>query len=303
MKWFRKIFSTPGSIPQASPAQTRGAPGARVTPVREPDWRSYDWNDVAADYARVVAPMTVEPARDALALAELPSGGTLLDVGAGTGVEILDVDGSGIGIDVSQKMLLEGRKASGETALVAADVIDIPFRDATFDVVIANFVLPYVTKLDTALFDMLRVLKPGGRLTVTVWTEVLDDLTRLWRDLATEVLGPELLRDALKQGTPWADRTADARHLEQVLRDAGLRPVRVQKRRYRNELSRDDYIVGKEVEVIGRYLHRMLGEERWRSFRERARARFADRFGVRVVDFRDVLLAVGTKPKAASPTW
>jgi ubiquinone/menaquinone biosynthesis C-methylase UbiE len=296
MKWFRKIFSSPGSEPRARPVPARGASRQRVTPEREPDWRSYDWNDVAADYARVVAPMTMEPARDVLALAELPAGGRLLDVGAGTGIEILEVDGFGIGVDVSQKMLLEGRKISGRTALVAADVIDMPFRDASFDVVMANFVLPYVTKLDTALFDMLRVLKPGGRLAVTVWTEVLDDLTRRWRGLATEVLGPELLRDALKQGTPWAERTADARHLEQVLRDAGLRPVRVQKRRYRNELSRDDYVVGKEVEVIGRYLHRMLGEERWASFRERARARFAEQLGGRVVDFRDVLLAVGTKP-------
>lgn len=302
MRWLRRLFQTPPSpppvAPNRAPARPTGRGHTRVTPRRrEPDWRSYDWDDVAADYARVVAPMTTEPFADLLEMVgDVGPDTRLLDVATGTGAEIANVPGVAVGTDVSTKMLIEGRGRDPDAPLVAADVIDLPFSDATFDVVSANFALPYVTKLDTALFDMIRVLRPGGAIAVTVWTEVLDDLTKTWRDLATTKLGPELLRDALKQGSPWADKTADATHLERVLRDARLRPVSVVRRRYRNEMSREDYIVGKEVEVIGRYLHRMLGEERWRAFLDDARTAYAERFGERVVDFRDVLLAVGRKP-------
>jgi ubiquinone/menaquinone biosynthesis C-methylase UbiE len=309
MGWLKRLFSTPKlDLPdqratreprEPARSQTRRTP-ARVTPTRrEPDWRSYDWEDVAEAYAKVLAPMMTEPYRDLLALAgRTDASRSVLDIGAGTGEELTGLDGLVVGVDASQRMLLEGRKRAPGVRVAAADLIDLPFRAAAFDIVTASFVLPEVTKLDTALFDMIRVIKPGGVLGVSVWTEVNDDLTRTWRDLALEKLGPELLRDAFRQGAPWMDKLADAKHVEQVMRDAGLRSVRVEKRRYRNELARDDYVRGKEVEVVGRYLHRMLGAERWEAFKQAARDRFAQRFGERIVDFRDVLLAVGTKPRA-----
>ncbi|HCP62483.1 MAG TPA: hypothetical protein DIU14_08460, partial [Actinobacteria bacterium] len=49
----------------------------------------------------------------------------------------------------------------------AAEAIDLPFRAATFDVVLSLFVLSHLHRLDTALFDMLRVLRSGGRAGVT----------------------------------------------------------------------------------------------------------------------------------------
>ena len=296
MGFFKRLFGTP----RAPRAVSVGRPGdgpSRVRPPRaEPDWRSYDWSDVAPIYADVLAPLTTEPYRDLLDLAARTADASILDIGTGTGDELAGLDGPVFGVDVSMRMLHEGRRKHATTRIAAADLIDLPFREASFDVVTANFVLPEATRLDTALHDMIRVIRPGGVLAVSVWTEVLDDLTRTWRDLATARLGPELLRDALKQGTPWAERMADAKHLEATLRDAGLRPVRVQKKRYRNEMTRDDFVRGKEVEVIGRYLHRMLGEDRWRDFLEQARATYEQHFPERIVDFRDVLLAVGTKP-------
>lgn len=303
MGWFKRLFSTPKlPMPESGgrrPARAGSGRTERVAPARrEPDWRSYDWEDVAQVYASVLAPMMAEPYRDLLEVAGRTDDQSVLDIGAGTGEELAGLAGLVVGVDLSQRMLAEGRARTRDTRLAAADLIDLPFAAASFDVVTANFVLPEVTKLDTALHDMIRVVRPGGVLGVTVWTEVLDDLTRTWRELATEKLGPELLRDALKQGAPWAEKLADVKRLEQVLRDAGLRPVRVERRRYRNALSRDDYVAGKEVEVVGRYLHRMLGNERWEAFRAAARARYAERFGTEVVDFRDVLLAVGTRPRA-----
>jgi hypothetical protein len=77
----------------------------------------------------------------------------------------------------------------------------------------------------------------------------------------------------------------------------GLHPVRVERREYRFQLSLEDYVTGREIAASGRFVRDMLGPEGWDSFRERARARFRERFPDPLIDFRDVLLAVGTKPE------
>lgn len=292
MKWFRR--STPRA--QGPRARSQRAGSHRPVSARTPhDWRSFDYDDAAAGYARVVAPMTREPARDLLAMVPLEPGARVLDVGCGTADAVASLDAFAVGVDAATTMVAQARAAHPDARIAAADTIDLPFREAAFDAVSAIFVLPYVTKLDTALHELKRALKPGGTLAVAGWTDVLDDLNRTWRGLAREVLGVELLRDALSQGSPWAEVVADPKRLEGALRDNGFTHVHIERRQYRNELARDDYVVGREVEVIGRYIHKMLGKARWPAFRERARATFAERFPERVVDLRDVLFATARK--------
>jgi ubiquinone/menaquinone biosynthesis C-methylase UbiE len=264
------------------------------------DWRSYD--GVAETYERVHSPRTEVVARDLVAMAAPPPGGRVLDVGTGTGVtalaagEVLGPSGLAVGIDTSVGMIIAGRAARPGLRALAAEAIDLPFRDQTFDAITANFVLSHFAKYETALFDMIRVLKPGGRLAASAWTEHLDEFQRTWRELAEGVVSRDLLNDAVRRAMPWEDRFSDRARLEQTLRDAGLRPVRVEHRRYRFRMTRDDYVLGRETAVTGRFLNQMLGEGKWESFRARARAVFAERFPERITDFRDVLLAVGTRP-------
>jgi hypothetical protein len=80
------------------------------------------------------------------------------------------------------------------------------------------------------------------------------------------------------------------------LRGAGLHPVSVERREYRFQISREEYIAGRETAASGRFVRDMLGEDGFRAFGERVRAAFAERFPEQLTDFRDVLLAVGTKP-------
>jgi ubiquinone/menaquinone biosynthesis C-methylase UbiE len=284
----------------AGSASNANERGTNVGVRTDHDWRGYD--DVAEPYDHSQAPRTAVVAADLVRLAHVPEGGRVLDVGAGTGSstdpaqQAAGPAGLAVGVDSSLGMLAVAARVHPDLRLAAAEAIDLPFSDATFDAVIGNFVISHFTKYETALFDILRVLKPGGRLAVSAWSEREDEFQRTWRELVEGVTTHELLQDALDRAIPWEVRFRDPKRLEEALRDAGLHPVSVERREYRFQMARDDYVLGRETATSGRFVRDMLGEEGFRAFGERARATFAERFPDPLTDFRDVLLAVGAKP-------
>jgi ubiquinone/menaquinone biosynthesis C-methylase UbiE len=265
------------------------------------DWRSYD--GVAEAYERINAPRMAQPAADLVAMADPPRGGRVLDVGTGTGVAasaaaaLLGPDGVAVGVDVSLGMLGQASRARPGLRLAAAEAIDLPFRDGTFDAVTASFVVSHFTKYTTALFDMIRVLKPGGRLAISSWADGdRDELQRTWLELVEGAVGQEMVLDVRSQAIPWAERFADRTAIEETLLDAGLKHVRTERLEYRFVYPLQDYVEGLGTWSTGRFLRSMLGSEGWESFRRNAQRVFADRFSNPVNDFRDVWLAVGAKP-------
>lgn len=260
------------------------------------DWRSYD--SVAETYARIHAPRLIEPARDLVELSGVAAGQRVLDVGTGTGVAAAAAASAGglvVGIDEAHGMLIEARSAEPGLHLAAAEVIDLPFRDGSFDAVLANFVIAHFARYQTALHDMLRVLRPGGRLGVTAWSDGEDDLTRTWLELVYTVVPREVLQPAMDERLPWRERFRDRAAVEDVLMTAGLRQVRTQIRTYRFRYSLDEYVEGLGTWATGRFVRSMLGESGFASFLERARAVFAERFSDPVSDRREVLFAVGLR--------
>ena len=261
------------------------------------DWRTYD--SIADTYERIHGRRTGEVAADLVAMAGIGPGQRVLDAGTGTGVvaEAARVAGASVaGVDASLEMLLVGREARPDVPRAAAEAIDLPFRDGTFDVVTAGFVLSHFKRVETALFDLIRVLKPGGTLAVTSWGETEDEFQRTWRELVEGVATHELLDDAMRRAMPNEEAFRDRRRLEQTLRDAGLRPVRTELKEYRFVMSLDDYVDGRTTTVSGRFLRDMLGDRGWMSFLDRARVAFHDKFPDPITDFREVNLAVATKP-------
>ncbi|HKZ75942.1 MAG TPA: class I SAM-dependent methyltransferase [Actinomycetota bacterium] len=265
------------------------------------DWRSYD--GIAEAYERIHAPRMAQPARDLVAMARPSAGGRVLDVGTGTGVAVSEATkavgpgGLAVGVDVSLGMLEEASRARPGVRLAAASAIDLPFRDGTFDVVTASFVVSHFTKYQTALFDMIRVLKPGGRLGMSSWADNnTDDLQKTWFGLVEAAVGQLLLRDIHAQAVPWGERFADRAALEEALMDAGLRQIRTERREYRFTYTLDEYVEGLGTWSTGRFLRSMLGPAGWEAFRSRAHEVFQERFSDPVNDFRDVWLALGQKP-------
>lgn len=260
-----------------------------------PDWRSYD--EVAEAYDRVRAPLHEAPARDLVAAVGLPAGGRLLDVGTGTGLAARSVDGGiAVGIDVSLGMARIARARGLERVALAA-AIDLPFRDGTFDAVVSAFVLHLVPKYETALFDMARVLRRGGRIGIASWVLADDEFTRSWREIAESYATREMLADAQRKAAPWGEPFSDPSRIQEILRDSGLRDVRVERRTYRTEVSIDDYLVGRETTAIGRFLRQMLGPALWERFRSRVQDEFRARFKDPIGDTNDVLISVGTRER------
>src|SRR5204862_4247874 len=139
----------------------------------------------------------------------------------------------------------------------------LPFQEGTFDAVTAGFVLSHFHRPDTALFDLIRVLKPGGRLAVTSWAETEDEFQRTWRELLEAVATHEMLDDAMRRGMPSEERFRDGKRLEQALRDAHLHPVRVERREYRFEMALDDYVDGRTTTASSRFVRDMRGDDAW----------------------------------------
>jgi ubiquinone/menaquinone biosynthesis C-methylase UbiE len=261
------------------------------------EWRSYD--DIAETYERIHAPRLAEPARDLVEIAQIGEGARVLDVGTGTGVAAEAAAAAGanaIGVDASLGMLRVGRAARPDVLGVAAEAIDLPFRDGAFDAVIGNFVMAHFTKYQTALFDLVRVLRRGGRLSLTAWADTDDDLIRTWLELVEGVVPRAVLTAAMAEALPWRERFRSREALEEALMDAGLRTVRSEVRKYRFRYGLDEYVDGLATWSTGRFVRSMLGPTAFESFNERAKKVFAERFADPVNDFREVAFVTGVKP-------
>ena len=144
----------------------------------DPDRRDLDRGTVEQAYARwapiydaVCGPVMVQ-GRRAAARAARAIGGRILEVGVGTGLSFDDYDASTeiTGIDLSGPMLAKAREriASGRyphvREVLQMDAHHMTFADATFDCVVAQFVITLVDDPERVLSECRRVVKPGGRI-------------------------------------------------------------------------------------------------------------------------------------------
>src|SRR5215213_2288220 len=260
------------------------------------DWRSYD--RAADTYERIHAPRFAGVARDLSALAGVRPGARVLDVGTGTGASadvVKEMGATPVGVDPSLGMLDVARERRPGIRFVAAEAIDLPFGPGSFDTALGNFVLAHFTKVETALFDIIRVTKPGGVIGFSTWMDGRDAFSDTWRELVLTVVPEDMLEQTLAKAVPNHDRFARRAPVEETFIDAGLRHVRTEPMRYEWRYSREEYVEGLSTWATGRFVREMLGEDDWKRFMERAHEVFADRFPDPLHDMREVLLAIGTK--------
>jgi SAM-dependent methyltransferase len=138
--------------------------------------RDYSRQAETYDTTRSASPSVLGPLREALAGAP---GRRLVDVGGGTGNYALALRDAGwepLVVDRSAAMLERARAKGLET--VEADAQALPLPDASADAVTMIHMLHHVEQPATALAEARRVLAPGGRLALLVYTR--EDLEPLW---------------------------------------------------------------------------------------------------------------------------
>ena len=125
----------------------------------------------------------------------VPSGLELVDIGTGTGalLPLLAATGAQVtAVDASDAMLTRARGLCDREGLKdivfeKADIQDLPFADDRFDAAYCSMVLHHVARPDRALREMVRVVKPGGKVVVMAFTR--HNLTWLREELAHQWLG------------------------------------------------------------------------------------------------------------------
>jgi len=115
----------------------------------------------------------------------------LLEIGGGTGdiaFKFINRGGKNVVVvDINEKMLAIGRDRALNQGIIKqikwinSDAENLPFRDSSFDTYITAFCLRNVTRLDCALKEAYRLLRPGGRFLCLEFSHViLPNLSRLY---------------------------------------------------------------------------------------------------------------------------
>jgi ubiquinone/menaquinone biosynthesis C-methylase UbiE len=141
--------------------------------------------EVAALYDRLapvlgsIGPGSLQLGHRLVEIMNIPAGAQVLDVATGQGVNLVvaaekvGLRGNVVGIDLSKMMVQEAKKDIERRGLQNATILHMDaehllFNDAMFDAVLCGLAINLFPHLDQALSEFFRVLRPGGKLGLTL---------------------------------------------------------------------------------------------------------------------------------------
>ncbi|MEO5944996.1 MAG: methyltransferase domain-containing protein [Ferruginibacter sp.] len=162
-----------------------------------------------------------------------PSGNDIvLDVAAGTGEPGLTIaamltGGKVISTDLSEDMLAVAKEKAAarniknfETKI--ADVSELPFDDNSFDAISCRFGFMFFPDMQLAANEMVRVLKPGGRIATAVWN---GPQKNFWVTSIMGNINKNMQLQPPPAGAPSMFRCAADGLMQQIFKDAGLKNI------------------------------------------------------------------------------
>lgn len=137
-------------------------------------------------YRAVIVEMFAPVAQALIEDARIAWGDSVLDIATGPGepaltiAEVVGTEGKVVGTDVAPEMVEAARREAGRRKLQNArfEVVfsggegtdSLPFAANTFDAAVSRFGIMFFPSPAESLCDILRVLKPGGRIAMAVWS-------------------------------------------------------------------------------------------------------------------------------------
>jgi SAM-dependent methyltransferase len=139
--------------------------------------------DAAERYERILVPAILGPAaRSLVEWSDLRDGEAILDIGCGTGAaarfaaEAVGAFGRVAGVDVNAGMLDVAQSLGSVQGAVIEwfenTAYQLPFMEGEFDAALCAQTLQFLEDRPRALAEMYRVLKPGGRVAVSLWCDI-----------------------------------------------------------------------------------------------------------------------------------
>jgi phosphatidylethanolamine/phosphatidyl-N-methylethanolamine N-methyltransferase len=189
-----------------------------------------DKDTIAKAYARwapvydLVFGAVFERGRRAAITAAERIGGRILEVGVGTGISLPDYARTNrlVGVDLSEPMLRKAQERVVELGLgnveglAVMDAERLAFPDASFDVVVAQYVITTVPNPEGTLDEFARVLKPGGEIVLVSRVGAEAGLRRTFEHWFAPMARPLGWRTEFPWARfeHWAERTRDVSLIE-----------------------------------------------------------------------------------------
>jgi SAM-dependent methyltransferase len=136
------------------------------------------WARVADKYDSTWSSSTRQFIPPLLDAAKVSAKMSILDVGCGPGyVSAAAVERGAIptGLDFSEEMIAIAKKKFPGIEFRQGDAQNLPFANASFDRVVANFALLHLADPERACAEAARVLKPGGKFGFTTWAKISEN--------------------------------------------------------------------------------------------------------------------------------
>jgi ubiquinone/menaquinone biosynthesis C-methylase UbiE len=188
-----------------------------------PGWKK--WDDLTMDFLKPMADEIINL---------LKPGGTdlVLDVASGTGEPGLTIasmlrGGKVVATDLAEGMLEVAKENAARRGInnfdtIACDVCELPFPDNSFDAISCRLGFMFFPDMLLAAKEMVRVLKPGGRIAVTVWN---GPERNLWASSILGIISKNMQLTPPPPGSPGLFRCAKSGLIADLFGQVGLRNI------------------------------------------------------------------------------